>query len=284
MDLLRKYLLSSAMLRAPDDPPGGGTGDPPAGDPPVDPNANAGGDPPAGDPPVGDPPPAPASKQPPKWALDRISEETARREAAEQRAREAEALAARLQARGNDPGADPKPTPVRADPPANIDALVDAETTRRELNRESTAIRSAGVAEYGPGFAETLRVLHAVGAVEDAIVLDLAAVDRVNAHKILATLAQDPERAASFAQLDPRRRIAEITRMSDALKTPPAGTDPKTPPAPVVPPKTVSKAPAPPPPVDPSAVKSTDWRDDKASDAEFSKGWNENFEKRRARR
>lgn len=282
MDLLRKYLLSTAMLRSPDDG-GAAVTDPPAGDPPVVVPPVA-GDPPASDPPAADPP---ASKQPPKWALDRISEETARREQAEQRARDAEALAARLQAsRAPDP-ANPDPAPARPPAtaaPANIDALVDAETTRRELNRESTAIRSAGITEYGPGFADTLRVLHAVGAVEDAIVLDLAAVDRTNAHKILATLAADPEKAASFAQLDSRRRIAEITRMSDALKTPPAAVDPKTPAPPAVPPKTVSKAPAPPPPVDPSAVKSVDWRDDKTSDAEFSKGWDENFKKRSARR
>lgn len=284
MDLLRKYMLSTAMLRSPDEP---AAGDPPASDPVVVDPAAAAGDPPAGDPPAADPP----RNQPPKWALDRISAETARREAAEQRAAEeaqrreaAEALAARLQA-GRSDGDNPparEPAPSRTEPPANIESLVNAEANRRELNRESTAIRSAGMSEFGASFGDTLSVLNAVGAVSDDIVLDLVAVDRANSHKILTQLAKDPEKAAAFAQLDSRRRIAELTRMSDALKTAPApAVDPKASPAPA---KTVSKAPAPPPPVDPSAVKSVDWRDDKTSDAEFSKAWDENFKKRSARR
>lgn len=275
MDFVRKYMLSTAMLRSPDGD--GAVVDPPAiVDPPVDPALAA--DPPA------DPTPEPARNQPPKWALDRISAETAKREesdrqrdAAERRAADAEALAARLQA-----GANPDPAPRPAPPAQNIDQMVNDRAQQIRLNEDSTAIKSAGLSEFGAAFGETLAILNAVGAVSDDIVLNMVAVDKANAHKILTTLAKDPEKAASFAKLDSRRQIAELTRMSDALKADPK---PVIVPAvaPAVVPKTGSKAPPPAPPVDPSASKTIDWRSDEASDDDFSKGWNER-QAQRARR
>jgi len=46
----------------------------------------------------------------------------------------------------------------------------------------------------------------------------------------------------------------------------------------------VSRAPNPPPPVDPGASKTIDWRSDEASDAEFTAGFNETMLKRHPRR
>jgi hypothetical protein len=75
--------------------------------------------------------------------------------------------------------------------------------------------------------------------------MDVIAADPVNAHKIIFTLAKDPERAAELANMDMRQRTAELTRMSMAeqAKTPPAAKAAE--PAPAAPKTPVSKAPAP---------------------------------------
>jgi hypothetical protein len=242
-------------------------GDPPAPDPQPDPAA----------PPAGDPDPKPDGRKNP-WYLKRIADEAEARRQAEQRATDAEALAARLQAAGKDPAAaDPK-TPAQQ--PRDFDAAVRTETQRLRMQDDSAAVRDAGLKEFGTDFNQTLGILTAIGATNDDMVLDLLAVDKANAHKILANLAKDPEKAASLVGMDSRRRIAELTRMADAI-APAAKPVPADPKAPVVPPaKQVSKAPAPAPPVDPSASKTVDWRSDAASDAEFSKGWDDNIAKR----
>jgi hypothetical protein len=135
------------------------------------------------------------------------------------------------------------------------------------LAEESTTIRDAGYREFGQSFGQNLAVLNAAGAVSDDMVLDLIAVDKANAHKILAALAQDPERATALATMDSRRRTAELTRISMAANAPttPAPKAPAT--------KQVSKAPAPPPPVEPSSTKTIPWYSDEASDADFDKGF-----------
>lgn len=203
------------------------------------------------------------------WFLKRISETTERARIAEERAAAAEALAERLQA-----GKDMPP----ATPPANspdFQTAVQREAQRMRLAEDSTAIRDAGYREFGAAFGDNLAVLNAAGAVSDDIVLDLIAVDRANAHKILATLANDPERATALAQMDSRRRTAELTRISMAASTPTAPA-PKTP----VPAKQVSKAPSPPPPVEPSASKVIDGYADDATDEQFTKQFNERMKAR----
>lgn len=270
------------LYQAPDAPPSGdGTIDPAA--PPVDPAAPpAAGDPPAPelqpDPPAADGDHGNKGKKP--WFLQRISEETEGRRAAEQRAADAEALAARLQAGNNPPPADGTRQPPPADP-RDFNAAVRTEAQRMRLADDSMAVRDAGLRDFGASFGESLHILTAVGATSDDMVLDLIAVDKTNAHKILANLAKDPEKAASLVGMDSRRRIAELTRMADAIAAP--KTEP-TAPKPGAPPKQVSKAPAPAPPVDPSASKSVDWRSDEASDEEFDRGFKETMAKRSARR
>lgn len=197
------------------------------------------------------------------WFLKRISAEAEARRVAEQRAADAEAMLERLQA-----GKEPAPATPAPNTP-DFQTAVQREAAKLRLAEDSTAIRDAGYREFGQQFGQNLAVLNAAGAVSDDIVLDLIAVDKPNAHKILATLAQDPERATALAAMDSRRRTAELTRISMAANAPTTPA-PKTPATPA---KQVSKAPAPPPPVEPSSTKSVPWYSDEASDADFDKGF-----------
>lgn len=222
-----------------------------------------------------------------KVMLDRLSEVQRKREesdnratAAERRATDAEALAARLQSGNNT-------LPVQRTSPTeqNVDmALVQQEAARLRMGETRQQIIRDGYATFGGAkFDEDARILSAVGCVGDDFIADVVAVDRANAHKTLATLAAEPETAAHLAGLDSRSRIAELTRMTMA-KAEPKIDNPIVPIVPKVAPKAVSKAPAPAPVVDPSASKIVDWRADEASDEDFTKGFNETMAKRAARR
>jgi hypothetical protein len=255
-------------------------------EPVVDPNALAQVDtslaiePKAG--PSLEPIPPPAGKP---WYLERISQESARAEAvaaklatAERRAAEAEALAERLRA-GNDSPTRQEPPSTRQEP--DRQAEIRREAAAMRLAEDSMEVRNRGIAEYGASFVESLGILQAVGAVTDDFVSDVLAVDKSNAHKIFDTIAKDPERAATLAAMSSRQRIAELTRMSVAQTTPKADPEPTQ--AATLP-KFTSKAPAPPPRIEPTASQVVDWRSDKASDDEFTRGFEEMMKKRTARR
>jgi hypothetical protein len=139
-------------------------------------------------------------------------------------------------------------------------------------------IKDGYAAFTGPKFDEMANILGAVGCVNDEFIADVLAVDRPNAHKTLAALAAEPETAARLASLDSRSRIAELTRITMAKA---AVVEP---PVPKPAPKVVSKAPAPAPVVEPSASKVVDWRQDDASDEEFTRGFEETMKKRSGRR
>lgn len=271
MKTFRTYLLSN-VYRSPDDP----VIDPPADDVPPAPVA---GDPPE---PVIEPPapePPKPTKQP--WYLERLAEESGKvarereaREAAERRANDAEALAARLQA---DPAA-PKPTtqpqrqPTAQDP--DFQAAVRRQASMDRLAEDSVTVLQKGNAEF-PDFAQTRTTLNAVGALNDEFVADILAVDKDNAHILLDKLAKDPERAVQLTQMDTRRRIAELTRMSAAIA--PKAEAPKAPLAPAP----VSRAPKPAP-----ALAPVGGDDDAAplgddvDDATWSANWDRTHKKR----
>lgn len=273
MHLLQKYLLSN-VFRSPDDPIAPAD----AETPPVDP-AVAAADSETPTEPVDPEKPAHGNKGKSPWFLDRIAEETGKRQATERELADTRALLASLQAaQPPDPA---KPAPRAAPEPAN-DVLGQAE--KIVLYRDTADVRRVGDGAF-PDFNDSLRVLSAVGALSDDFCADLFAVDKANAHVILDKLAKDPEHAARLAGMDTRRRTAELTRMSMTAQAPAAEPKPADPkPAPVVPAKpaakSVSRAPNPPPPVEPSASKTVDWRQDDASDAEFDRGFNEMMEKR----
>lgn len=219
------------------------------------------------------------------WYMERISQESARaREAlervaaAERRAQEAEELARRLHA---NKGPDGLPEP-RQEPRNDEErrAEIQREAQNQRFYEDTLEIKNKGYAEFGQQFGDTLSVLNALGATNNEFISDVMAIDKAKAHDLLAKIAKDPERAVSLTQMTSRQRIAELTRMTmaDAKSTP--AQEEKTPPAP----KTTSKAPAPAPAVQPSASKVVDWRADDASDADFSRGFDEMMAKRNARR
>jgi hypothetical protein len=270
------YNVADVAVSAPD----------PAAVTPLDPPAETLPDP-AVEPPTEPAQPAAPAKTP--WFLERISAESGRARqaeeraaAAERRASEAEALAQRLQAGNAQPPV--QQTPPRTDaPPQDLRGEIQREATAQRLYEDSVELRNKGLGQFGAAFGDTIRILQSVGATTDDFISDAMAVDKANAHSLLHTIAQDPERALALANMNSRQRIAELTRMTvanaAAEKTDPPLAPTKAPPA-----KTVSKAPAPPPPVEPSASKVVDWRSDAASDADFDAGFQEMLKKRSARR
>lgn len=217
-----------------------------------------------------------AAANAPKWAMDRINEETNRRreeqqarEAAENEARNLKEMLTRLQNGGkpaeqtNQPARQPAPTVD----PTRYQADVRAEAERQRLYADSAVVRATGAAAF-PNFNDSLNILSAVGATTDDFVADIfAATDRANAHVMIDTLAKDPEKAAGLAKMDSRSRIAELTRiaMVDQIQKAASAA-----PAPVAKPAPVTKAPAPPPRVDPAGGATTpNLMDDNLSDEEW---------------
>lgn len=261
MDILRKYLLSSAATMIPRMAEGDPPGDP---DPAAEPVAPA--DPVAVDPePAGDPEPAPEPE--PKAAVPRVSNPlidtvTALRakvrevetDAAQARreAQEARELLARQNA-PKDPAAPPAPAAPRS-VASSLDEEVDRRAEHKLFVRDVGAVRDAAFKEFGTSFNESIRALGAYGADTDEFLSQVLAVDKPNAHHLLKAIADDPERAVSLVGMNPTARIAELTRM--AMAAAPAKTDPKpaADPKPAEPAKpAISRAPAPKPALTPRA-------------------------------
>lgn len=235
------------------------------------------------DPAAEPPPPEPVREQAKPWYLKRISEESqkaadtaTRLAAAERRAAEAEALAARLQT-GNEPATRDHPSSANAN---DMDARVRAEAARQRFIEDTHEVRARGMAELGSKFSDALGVLNAAGATSDDFVADVFAVDKANAHGLLTAIAADPEKAVTLAGMNSRQRIVELTRMSIAAASPAQSA--LSPPREA--PRTVSKAPAPAPRIDPGATKAVHAYDDSVSDDEFTANWKANLAKRTARR
>lgn len=280
---IRHYFLSN-VYRSPDDPavahPDDVTVEPVA--PVPDPAA----------PPVAAEPetPAPASIEAPApagqpWYMKRLSEESAKvarereaREAAERRATDAEALAQRLQETPPDPAA-PRPQSPQARQQPNQDefqAAVRRQAQQDRLAEDSMEVLRSGSTQF-KDFGQTREILNAVGALNDDFVADLLAVDKANAHVLLDQLAKDPEKAVSLTQMDGRRRIAELTRMSTAL-----APKPIVPAVPAPAPAPVSRAPKPAPALAPVGGDddAADLYNEKLSDDEWSRLWDDKHKKR----
>lgn len=206
------------------------------------------------------------------WYMERINEETnKRREIESQLAQErrekqeAKALLERMQ--GGD-----KNQPKARTEDTDIDALVDARAEQKLFNADCNAVAERGQLEI-PDFNDKLGLLRSIGVVNDEFLKDVFAVDKVDAHKILDRLAQEPEKANLMVRMDSRRRIAELTRMNmtEAVK-----------PAPVAVPRSgVSKVPPPKPVVDAIAdnLGETDLTNDKLDDRTWSKLWDKKYRK-----
>lgn len=270
---------------------------PPAPDPAPEPVAAAPAEPPAPDAPP-EPPAAPTPKAPAMVPLrvlqERVGEVTRKKDSEiedlARRNREYEAILQRIQ-NGNPPApaADARPAPPAAAAPAPGDSTfeeaVNRTVTAREASRSISAMVTAGRNEFTAAeWNEKADVLGAVGAATPEFVMDVIAADPVNAHKIIFSLAQDPERAAALANMDIRQRTAELTRMSMAeqAKIPPAPTPPADPAAPRT---QISRAPAPKPPIAPHAPApdidpTTSEGNDKMSDQQWEKWYKEKHYKK----
>jgi hypothetical protein len=258
--------------------------------PPVDPAVVAAADP-AGDPPpaaAADPPadePAPATdgepqegghgnKGKPAWFMKELADLrhtkqllNSEKEELAQRIAEQEEMLRRLQG-GNDTNKTPSITPAQEE----IDRRANEIVERRMASDRIASVVNAGRSSY-TDWQDRAANLEAVGAASPELVLQVHSVDPANAHKIFHALSNDLEKAAQLARMDNNARTIELVRMSMALQPAATVTEPN-PAAKPVPARTVSRAPAPPPPVDPAAVKVVDWRTDKdISDQEWSKRW-----------
>ncbi len=259
MDILK---LLAGRLYSPDDPaaPPADPANPPA-DPPADPAAPP-ADPPAD--PAADPakPHGNTGKVP--WYMQRIHEETNKRVAAETALREAITKPA-----PNQPAEPAAPARPAAQGP-EFNQAVQEEAARQRVFADGADIRAAGLAEF-PDFAQTVDILGAIGLASNDFVADVAAVDKANAHRILQKLAKDPEKAASLAAMDTRRRTAELTRMSIAEQPKNAAAAPAAPAA-----ARPSNAPKPAPALAPGAgAPESDGLGDDVPD----EVWSKNFDK-----
>jgi hypothetical protein len=253
--------------------------DPNLAAPPVDPAVV---DPTAGNPPPVDPAvvdPAPVEPTPgagdhgnkgkAPWFMRELAAKDAELAEAKRRADAAEDLARRLQ-NGNSPPQNPSGTPA----PSATEAEINARATQIAIARDVAEVDRKGVAKFGDAWAQTVGTLTTLGANSLNFMEDVMAADRANAHELLSSLAAEPERLATVARLPQAQRIAELTRiaMSKSSTAAPA--------APAAPGKTVSRAPAPPPSLNPGGKKAVDWRSDEASDAEFDQGFTEMMQRR----
>lgn len=186
------------------------------------------------------------------WYMDRINEETNKRAnveadlAKERRERqEAQSLLEKLQK-----GGDSTTHAARVDE-QDIDALVEARAARKLFDADCNSAAAAWKKETGADFDGRMSVLGNVGLLpardgsNTDFMMDIFAVDRENAHKILDLLSQDPDRALEMTRMDSRRRIAELTRMVMSQTEKPA-------PVPAPKPAAVSKVPAPKPVLEPA--------------------------------
>jgi hypothetical protein len=207
---------------------------------------------------------------------------------AEERRKNADlaALLERSQRNGN--GTDPpsgqqppaSPRPPAGDPQADIDRRAAELVFQRDAQR----VNEAGMKAYGQQpWADSVRLLESFNLNTGDFVssiMEIAGHDRV--HEVVHAIVTEPEKLASLASMSPARRIAEITRISmtaNAKATETPQEPPKPPPA-----RVVSRAPNPPPRVEPGGVKHVPKYDDSLSDEEFTAQCKETVKNRSAHR
>lgn len=265
--------------------------------PPVDPAVLNAGDPPPVDPPQQKSVPESAPPQrrmvPEDIMISQITplrstlRETENRLAeANRKLREQEELFARMQrGNGSEPAATPPPAPRQPE-----QQLTDADVTRRamELNfqRDAQHIIAAGKTTYGEDWNSSVSLLATFGLdTPDFVTSIMEVAGRDKTHEVVRAITADLSIVAAMGAMSPARRIAEITRVSERMNAKPATA--VAPAQPVAPPaRNVSKAPPPAPRVEANASKIPDWNteQDKMSDAEWSREWNDRWSKRAGRR
>lgn len=225
------------------------------------------------------PTPAPTA---PRWALERIGEETNKRQAAEERARSYEEIVKRMQSQPKAPAADPAaPAPQeRLAAPVGDQSAVQQEAARIVFERDLVNVSNAGVTAYGgQAWGDAINLLNKCNANTAEFVASVMEIDPSRTHEIMFEIAKDPEKAVALARMTPVRRATEITRMSMPKTDPKPAIDPKQE---VEPKPAVSRAPAPKPAIAPHAsAPEVDPRtpegNEKMTDAEFERWYKSTY-------
>jgi hypothetical protein len=172
---------------------------------------------------------APAAPAAPdtSWVPRRISEITAARRAAEQRAAEAEAEAARLReqlAAAARPAGDPVTPPVHGAVPSQADfdrlvqaraeALANQRSQESSLNQRIGEINAAGAKEYGEDFEKATQNLSMAGIGGPEFLKVLTNVPKAEAVVTWLGKTENLNEAMRIASLDPIAMGIELTKMS----------------------------------------------------------------------
>lgn len=186
-----------------------------------------------------------APKVTPKWAQDRINELTAKRyaeerraSAAEDRARVAEELLAKVGTQPNQQSA-PKanePAPTEQEIERRAQQLASQMAQQQVFNDTCNRIADAGAKEF-KDWKEALGNLTMVGAIGDGTTPDFleTAIELKSPQKVLHYLGTNLDEAKRITEMPPKKMALEMARLEAALNAPPQA-------APLPP---VSNAPAP---------------------------------------
>ena len=256
-------------------------------------------DPPA-EPPATDPNPEPSPSPSPRMIREdvfvrevtslrgRARETESALEETRRQLRESQELLTRLQRNGTDPNAPPAPTPRRHEPSQHVSNEIEQKAFELNFQRDMQRVKEAGSRAYGQQtWDESVGLLGSFGLDTGDFVysiMDVAGIDK--SHEVVRELVKDPERLVAIKHMSSARRIAEIARISEKM-TAPKLAEPAEPPKPAAPPpKTVSRAPEPPPPVQGSASKLFNWDtdQDKLDDGDWSRQFDERLRARAGRR
>lgn len=262
--------------------------------------ADPGTEPPAPDPPA-DAPADDHGGEPADPPQRMIPADVFTRELSQQRARAREAEAARDEHRRKleeaheqirrlqNPGA---PAQRPAQPTADADRLaseVEARAARLAFERDARQISEAGLSRFGQErWGSTVAIMESLGLNnQDFVNAVIEVTGRERAHEVFRSIADDPQRAATIAAMSPYKRVAEIMKVADIPKgetSRAAGDRPAGETRAAAEPRRVSRAPNPPPRLEGANSTQKPWWDDTVSDAEFSRGFDENARTRHGRR
>lgn len=236
------------------------------------------------------PTPEPTRPEVPRWTLERIGEETSKRQTAEEKARQAEERANSLEEIIKRMQADPKPadpaTVTRQETRQAVDqSAIDRAAQAQLFQRDLQNVSDSGIKAYGAKWTDAVNALNAFGANTPEFVSSVMDVDQFKTHEIMFQIAQDGEQAVRLAKMTPNRRIAEITRMVMADVKSQKAADDNVPPASKTVTPAVSRAPTPKPAIAPHVAAPevdpmTPEGNDKISDAQFEQWYKSKYMKR----
>lgn len=198
----------------------------------------------------------PAEKKTP-WFVERIARQREELARERQQREELNARLAALEQQGQQH--DPNQTQQRMPSPAELQRMVQAEAQRiaeqNAYQQKLVSFDSAGRKDY-PDFVDRCNTIASLGAGDNPVFMQ-AVTSMDDGHKVVAKLAENPQKAIEILSLPPVAMAVALARYADstpAPKPPPVSTAPK----PVKPISGAAK-------VDPDLSK--------ASDSEWYRNW-----------